>query len=309
MNPEAIEVRSRTVRPRPGSRRGLLRRSEQKARRRRFALEGLEPRTLMATLPAARFLSLANLVSDISAPVQVSSSGGDESSPSVAINAANPQILASSWVRNDQTRTTGQGRVLVEAAVSFNGGANWTPLNTPGPRGNPTVTDGTAFPLVTNGGVAFDRSGNVYVLQVQSTNNFNAGVVLLFQFNVTTGSVPDHAGLLMEPDRHGPGSGPGGPPAGPGRRRHRRPGHGRRPARLPATSTSPGSTTRPRPTRPGASPTASPSSWSRRRTRARRSAPRWSSTRVATAATSGTPRRGSWSARAGPTAPARPPAR
>ena len=53
MRPEAPAVESPTVRPRrPGSRP----RPDRKDRRRRVALEGLEPRTLMAVLPPPTIL-------------------------------------------------------------------------------------------------------------------------------------------------------------------------------------------------------------------------------------------------------------
>src|SRR5918997_36852 len=111
MRPEAPAVKSPLGRPRrPGSRP----RPARKPSRRRVVLEGLEPRTLLATLPAATILNR----------VDVSNSTGDESTPSIAINPANPQNLASVWVRNDPSRTGGN-TVVVEAAVSTDGGATW----------------------------------------------------------------------------------------------------------------------------------------------------------------------------------------
>jgi hypothetical protein len=125
--------------------RGHLRRSgsrlpaARKRSRRRVALEGLEPRTLLATLPAATILNR----------VDVSNGTGDESTPSIAINPANPQILAAAWVRNDPSRGGGN-TVLVEAAFSTNGGASWSSLARPGIPPDPTVTPtGTGAVLTT----------------------------------------------------------------------------------------------------------------------------------------------------------------
>src|SRR4051794_16516218 len=85
------------------------RESSRKSKLRRIALESLEVRALLSTLPAATILNR----------VDVSNGTGDESAPSVAINPSNPQILASAWVRNDPTRTGGN-TVLVEASFSTN---------------------------------------------------------------------------------------------------------------------------------------------------------------------------------------------
>jgi hypothetical protein len=134
----------------------------------------------MATLPAATILGR----------VDVSNGAGDESSPAVAINPSNPQNLASVWVRNDPGRP-GNNKVIVEGAVSTNGGASWSSFPaTPGPvLRDPTITDSfQQFPRVTDAGVAFDRAGNLYVLQVQHTVSNNAGAVVLSRF--TAAGVP-----------------------------------------------------------------------------------------------------------------------
>jgi hypothetical protein len=172
MRPEAPEVQSSMGRlRRPGSRP----RPARKASRRRVALEGLEPRTLLAILPAASILGR----------VDVSNSGGDESTPSVAINPSNPQNLASVWVRNDPNRS-GNNKVTVEGAVSANGGVTWSGFQaTPFTLTDPTATNGQQIAQVSDASVAFDRAGNLYVLELQHTAGNNAGAVVLTRFNAS----------------------------------------------------------------------------------------------------------------------------
>ena len=118
----------------------------------------------MATLPAATILGR----------VDVSNGTGDENTPSVAINPANPQILASAWVRNDPGRGGGN-TVLVEAAFSTNGGASWSSLVRPGIPSDPTVASNPPLiAQITDAGVAFDRFNNLYVLEVQHTASNSA---------------------------------------------------------------------------------------------------------------------------------------
>src|SRR4051794_40126179 len=128
MRTVASEVESHRNRlpVRLGSRAVALR----KSRLRRLALESLEVRALLSTLPAATILNR----------VDVSNSTGDESTPSVAINPSNPQNLASVWVRNDPSRT-GENKVLVEGAISNNSGASWSSFSaTPNILRDPTIT-------------------------------------------------------------------------------------------------------------------------------------------------------------------------
>jgi subtilisin-like proprotein convertase family protein len=175
MRPEAPAVESPTVRPRrPGSPR-----PDRKARRRRVALEGLEPRTLLAVLPTPT----------VAAPVAVSASRGNENTPAIAVDPTNPQKLVATWTRNDP-QLAGDTRVIAEAAYSTNGGASWTALGLAGALSDPATTNPVrAFAQITDTSVAFDRNGIVYVLASQHSADNGSGALVLQKFNFS-GATP-----------------------------------------------------------------------------------------------------------------------
>src|SRR4051794_6785126 len=123
--------RPRGLRPRPAS-------TTRKSQLRRVALEGLEARTLMAVLPPA--IHDPNVPN----PVIVSPTGGNQSTAAVAVNPANPQRVATAWVRtapNVNGPTGPPPLIEVEAAVSPNGGASWTRLSLPFNLADPTTSN------------------------------------------------------------------------------------------------------------------------------------------------------------------------
>jgi len=101
---------------RPRGRRERSSSVNRKARQRRIALEGLEPRTLLSTLPPA-IIDQSNL-----------SGGGsrdnsDESAPSIAVNPMNPDQVVATWTQFD-TDLPDDSQVFVRARVSLDGGAS-----------------------------------------------------------------------------------------------------------------------------------------------------------------------------------------
>ena len=160
MRPEAPAVESPTVRPRrPGSRP----RPDRKDRRRRVALEGLEPRALMAVLPPA------TVTGQIS--ISASPTNGHETAPSIAVDPTSPQKLVAVWTRDTPNAAinSNQTAVFVEGAYSTNAGLSWTPLS--GTLGNARTDFDQSqangrrfFAQVTDAGVAFDRTGHFYVI-------------------------------------------------------------------------------------------------------------------------------------------------
>jgi subtilisin-like proprotein convertase family protein len=157
-----------------GARRKLTRKSQL----RRAALESLEPRTLLATLPAPV----------VSNPADISGSRGDESSPSIAVDTNNPQKLVAVWTRNDPMLAPGP-TIIAEGTYSVDGGQNWTPLFLGGVLGNPNTTNPTVpFQAVTDLNVAFDRNDNVYILDAQHTTDNTAGAIVLNKFSFAGGT-------------------------------------------------------------------------------------------------------------------------
>ncbi len=171
MQSEASVVRTQGERrPSRQARRARLR---QAAVRRRLALEGLEARTLMAVLPAPTVVDQVNVTNGFQ---------GDESSPSVAVDPQNPQHMVAVYTRINQ-RVANPPYIGVEARYSTNGGQNWQSLGLGGNLADPATTNPViSFTQETDGRVAFDRSGNVYILTSQHNAAGSSGALLLTKF-------------------------------------------------------------------------------------------------------------------------------
>ncbi|MDG3008110.1 Ig-like domain-containing protein [Paludisphaera mucosa] len=161
----------------------------RKAHLRHGVLEFLEPRTLMAVLPAPQ------VAGDVAG---ISTTGGNVSSPLVVVDRYDPNHLASIWVRNDPSLAPGNV-TLVQGAFSSDGGLSWTNFATlgtsiatplqvdagiaPGPNGF------TFYTQTNNPQIAFDNAHNLYVLTQQSNGANTSGALLLRKFNFS-GSSP-----------------------------------------------------------------------------------------------------------------------
>lgn len=171
---------------------GLRRESARKSSARRLALEHLEERTLLATLPQP-------LVPLTATPIRTGLRG-NASTPSIAIDKNNPQKLVATYTINDPAQA-GDTKVWVEAAYSNNGGQSWSQLSGLG-LGSVLIDPTTQNPLrsfaqVTNASVAFDRNDNVYILD--SHNQGNTGpntpnALVLYKYNFS-GNSPSQVAL------------------------------------------------------------------------------------------------------------------
>jgi subtilisin-like proprotein convertase family protein len=155
----------------------------RQAKLRRLAMEGLEPRTLMAVLPTPTVTGQFPVVSD-------GTTTSNQSSPSIAIDPVNPLKMATVWTRNDPSLAPNP-TVIVEGASSSDGGHTWTEFSMPFPQTNPTSsnTNPQPFAQVTDGNVAFDRSENFYVVAAEHDAGNAAGIITLQKFNFA-GSTP-----------------------------------------------------------------------------------------------------------------------
>lgn len=175
-----IQGREHHARIRPDAR---LKRP-RKSRLRRNALEWLEPRTLMAVIPAAQIAR---------APIDISPNGGNMSSPLVAIDRYDSQKLVSVWVRNDADLAPAN-QTLVAGAYSADGGATWSSLGvSPPPLLDPAVAPPTSGPPTTytqtiNPSVAFDANHRVYVLTQQTNGGNTSGALILRRFDFSGNS-------------------------------------------------------------------------------------------------------------------------
>ena len=148
----------------------------RKARLRRAVLESLEDRTLLALLPPP----------SVTGRVDVSNSNGNESAPSIAVDPTNAQHVVSVWQRVDAS--LGLTPVIAEAAYSLDGGKSWAKFDLPAPLPDPALgppTPGTPFAWTTDAGVAFDRSGDFYIVESQHDKLYAEGAIVLHKFSLT----------------------------------------------------------------------------------------------------------------------------
>jgi len=127
------------------------------AGRKRLNVETLEDRTLMSVVPVANVTGHFN---------NLSSTPGDHSSPAVAVDPLNPLHLAAIYTRNDPANLPTKTPVIVEAAVSWDGGQLWSQLALPGSIIDPSTSGASLAPFAqeTDGNVAFDGNHNFYLV-------------------------------------------------------------------------------------------------------------------------------------------------
>jgi subtilisin-like proprotein convertase family protein len=168
-------------------RRGVVRSPlASKPHLRRLALEGLEDRTLMSTLPTPVTVSQSFVgVGMTNAP--------NSSSPSVAVDPLDPTKLIAAWttfdLNNKLDGTGGQVTTYIQGAYSNNGGTSWMPL--PGATGVDIQTDFSVAPVASgrqpdfsttnNATVAFGRDQTAYLLT--ETSSGTGGVLDLQKWN------------------------------------------------------------------------------------------------------------------------------
>ena len=163
----------------------------RKARLRRIALESLEPRTLMAVLPApipdpqipfdATGLYFARTISN-----DGPSAPGNDSSPQIAVDRYNPNKLVAVWTDHDSNAVGNGNNYLVRGAFSADAGLTWNNLaGLPQVHIDPsTGTNPSLFNSVSTPSVKFDAKDNFYVLEIQHSADFvTAGEVNLAPFN------------------------------------------------------------------------------------------------------------------------------
>ena len=139
----------------------------------------------MATIPVAMTVGRAT--------ISPTSETSDESNPIIAVDPTDTQKLYSVWTRHD---TTFQAPVqeLFGGAFSVNGGRTWTNFNAqqtlyidPASGDNPQP-----FAHSVALSVSADRNGNVYVLGLEYSDDFNSGVVTLSRYVLdSSGGAPN----------------------------------------------------------------------------------------------------------------------
>ncbi|WP_422931845.1 beta strand repeat-containing protein [Singulisphaera sp. PoT] len=141
----------------------------RRSRLRATALEGLEERTLLSSIPAP------NVPLNSQVDVSGGSSQGNSSTPSIAIDPTDPTKMAAVWTIHDPSLAPGP-QVVVAGAYSNDGGQSWRFLGNNG-RGildnidDPTTSNPIkSLGQATNASVAFDRNHNFYILDAQNNS-------------------------------------------------------------------------------------------------------------------------------------------
>ena len=194
-----------------GGRRGRIRAKarHQEVRRmrvRRVELEGLEARTLLATIPAAAATAGPQNISSL-----FGNAGGlttNESSPVVAVDPQNPQKLAAFWVDNDPAllgitnndhrggdRGGLQHQRRSESGIPCRGSRPmaWASPSPPRSSTRPRPTRRSPIKYATDPSVGFDASGNFYMLaayhNATDVASSGSGALVLQKYNFT-GNIP-----------------------------------------------------------------------------------------------------------------------
>src|SRR5690348_138034 len=132
--------------------------------RRRVELEGLESRTLLATLPAA---VTSGAIQGLTNFVDVTKQG-NAMSPTVAVNPANSRDLVAVWGVDISTLSpVPHTTAIFDGAYSTDGGSSWNGFNPMFPILDAATIDSTpptAYTQVTDPSVGFDSQGNFYVM-------------------------------------------------------------------------------------------------------------------------------------------------
>ena len=149
-----------------------------KSRLRRLALDALEPRTLLATLPTPT----------VAARVDVSNAGGDESSPTIAVDPTDNTKAVAVWTRSDPINLPAIDPVIAQAAYSADGGKSWTPLTLPAILSDPNLgppSPNNKYFETTDASVAFDRSHRFYISASEHDAKNLSGSIVLHKFDFT----------------------------------------------------------------------------------------------------------------------------
>ena len=140
---------------------------------------------MLSTLPPAT----------VAGQIDISGSGGNESSPSISIDKANPQKMVAVWTRYDPGNLGGPSQRLtqsiVQGAYSINGGQSWTSFAAMGTLMSDWDTSNPVLPydFATDASVGFDRNNNVYVLYAEHNDANTSGALIVRRFDFS-GNAP-----------------------------------------------------------------------------------------------------------------------
>ena len=136
--------------------RSARRESSRNSKLRRIALEGLESRMLLATLPTPTAVSGSQSFISYNGDAH-----GSQTSQTIAVDPQDPSKMVAAWVSTDPTRAPGP-TVFVQAASSSDGGQTWKQFLSGDLVRNPTATAAPFnYTQSTDPSVAYPRSANL----------------------------------------------------------------------------------------------------------------------------------------------------
>lgn len=163
--------------------------SKRRSKLRRYALESLEPRTLMAQIPTPTVLSR----SDVSNLQNNIGQTGDHSSPSITVDPNDPLRVVSVWTRQTtlaDVAPTNLSQYVAGGAYSTDGGQTWNELSLPPVIGNPAALPAfVPYLRQTDSSVAFDRNHNFFVISSQHQLDNKQGSIVLQKYDFS-GAAP-----------------------------------------------------------------------------------------------------------------------
>ena len=198
-------------------------RARTKSKLRRASIESLERRELLSTststLPTPTILTAPKLTTGPSAAAAAGALTSDPSAstPSVAVDPANPLKMVATWIDHTAAGYNPGGGFVApitsyaQGAFSTNGGVTWTAFPSGFGPGSINVQEDPSIARPTNGqrnvytqttdaSIGFDRNENVYVLTsshdaATATGTSTAGVLDVQRFSFT-GSSPQASGVV-----------------------------------------------------------------------------------------------------------------
>ena len=179
--------------------------SSRKSRYYLMDLEGLEARTLLATIPGpvpATVDGTATTPINLTSFTQATTTqGGNVNSPTVAINPYDSQEVVAVWgVDIHQLVPTPLTTEILEGAFSVNGGQTWNSMNSfrgfdgdvlPDPALYTPTAPTPPYLLVTDASIGFDSQGNFYVLDTEHNGVApipTSGAVVLNKYSFVGGT-------------------------------------------------------------------------------------------------------------------------
>jgi subtilisin-like proprotein convertase family protein len=171
----------------------------QRAIRHRPFVEALEDRTLLAVLPSPI----------VSGHADISSLGGNQNTPAIAIDPADPTKLVTVYTRRDPGLSAGN-RVVVQGDYSIDGGQTWSLFALPPKLSDPSTSNPVVpFTTETDASVAFDRNHNFYVVFTEQKGDENtidrtAGALVLAKYSFSSVlpvrvNLPNNIGIPTNP--------------------------------------------------------------------------------------------------------------